>query len=462
MNFSTLSLDRRSAVAPSDVHDMLRRHMLADGFDIVADLRNSSGSFLYDLKTGKRFLDFFTFFASSPIGLNHPDMLTDEFRDRLFHAAVNKPSNSDVYSVEMADFVQTFSRVGIPDYLPHAFFIAGGALAVENALKTAFDWKVQKNFAKGYRTEKGHKVIHFENAFHGRSGYTMTMTNTDPRKVKYFPKFDGWPRIISPAMHFPINDEMIGMVEKNEADAIEQIKQAFLENTDDIAAIIIEPIQGEGGDNHFRFEFMQALRTLADENDALLIFDEVQTGVGLTGRFWAHEYFVQPDILAFGKKMQVCGILAGTRIDEVPDNVFHASSRINSTWGGCLVDMVRSQRYLEIIEREALVRNGREVGKHLLDRINALCAEFPGLVDNPRGRGLFCAMDIATQELRNHMRQQAYDKGLLILGTGIRGLRFRPALNVTRNEIDEGIEILRDVLLELKSTPMTLSQEKRI
>jgi hypothetical protein len=108
-------------------------------------------------------------------------MLNDiEFREELLEAALIHPANADVYTESFAKFVSTFGRVGIPDYLPHAFFISGGALAVENAMKVAMDWKVQKNFQKQFTREKGFKVIHFEQAFHGRSGYTLTVTNTQP------------------------------------------------------------------------------------------------------------------------------------------------------------------------------------------------------------------------------------------------------------------------------------------
>src|SRR5690606_33482055 len=148
---------------------------------------------------------------------------------------------------------------GIPEELPYAFFVSGGALAVENALKVAFDWKVRKNFQKGYRTERGHKALHLEKSFHGRSGYTMSLTNTDPNKVAFFPKFD-WPRIISPHCNGPEDEATI---EERERLAIAQAKLHFQQNPDDIAAIILEPIQGEGGDNHFRPSFLQALRDLA-------------------------------------------------------------------------------------------------------------------------------------------------------------------------------------------------------
>ncbi len=367
-------------ISPDKVHETLDRHLLADGFDLIVDLKNSKGSWIEDARSGKRYLDFFTFFGSSPIGLNHPKMFDPEFLETLTRAAINKPSSSDAYTVEMAEFVETFSRIAIPEYLPHLFLIEGGSLAVENALKTAFDWKVRKNFTRGYTEERGRLVLHFRYAFHGRSGYTLSLTNTDPNKTLYFPKFRHWPRIDSPYLHFPLTPENIARARHDEAASVQQIKEAFINHPNDIAAIIIEPIQAEGGDHHFSAEFMRSLRQLADENEALLIFDEVQTGIGLTGKMWAHQHFVEPDIISFGKKMQVCGILASKRVDEVRDNVFQRPSRLNSTWGGNLVDMLRAKRYLEIIEEEKLVENARMQGEFLLAEVEKLQSEFPTLV----------------------------------------------------------------------------------
>ncbi|HEX9659910.1 MAG TPA: aminotransferase class III-fold pyridoxal phosphate-dependent enzyme, partial [Rhodothermales bacterium] len=174
-------ITEESILSADDVRPTLSKHMLTDGYPFVLDMKNSQGVHLVDAKTGRVFFDFFTFFASSPLGMNHPKMRSDdEFLTRLVEAALNKVSNSDVYTRHLAHCVQTYSRVGIPSYLPKLFFVSGGALAVENALKTAFDWKVRKNFKKGYTTEKGHQVLHFERAFHGRTGYTMSMTNTIP------------------------------------------------------------------------------------------------------------------------------------------------------------------------------------------------------------------------------------------------------------------------------------------
>ncbi len=437
------------AIQPKDVHAVLSKYMLVDGFHVVIDLDKSHGSYLVDARDGKEYIDFYTYFASSALGHNHPRLLTDEFKNKLARAAINKPANSDTYTVEMAEFVETFMKVTAPDYLNRLFLIDGGALAVENALKTAFDWKVRKNFAKGIKEEKGFKILHFKQAFHGRTGYTLTITNTfDPRKTKYFPKFD-WPRIDNPKLTFPVTKEVLEKVIQAEQKAIEQIEKACQENPDDIAALIIEPIQGEGGDNHFRKEFFQKLQELAHKHDFLFIVDEVQTGLGLTGKMWAHQWFgVEPDIICFGKKTQVCGILAGDRIAEVEDNVFKESSRINSTWGGNLTDMVRSTEILRIIEDENLVENARQMGEYLMGLLNEVKDGIGGdFISNIRGMGLFVAFDLPSTEIRDKVLAKTMEDGLLALSSGEKSIRFRPALTVTKEILDKGIGILKESLL---------------
>lgn len=437
-------LDNYAHIKAENVHEVISKYMLADGFDFVLDLRNSHGVYLVDEKTGETYFDFFTFFASSPLGLNHPKLHTEEVKKELLESTINKPSNSDIYTVAMAEFVDTFARVAKPEYMKYLFFISGGALAVENALKVAFDWKVQKNFAKGYKEEKGHKIIHFKEAFHGRSGYTLSLTNTDPTKIKYFPKFD-WPRISNPTIKFPVANNLEEIISM-ENQAVSEILKAIKQNPDDIAAIIIEPVQGEGGDNFFRKEFFIQVREIADENEILLIFDEVQCGFGITGKFWAHEHYVKPDVVAFGKKAQVCGIMVSERIDEVKENCFHKSSRINSTWGSDLSDMVRSKHILRIIDEENLVENSRTAGEHLLNRLKKLQEEFPELITNVRGLGLMCSFDLPSPEFRDSFRSECLKQHLIILGCGQKSIRFRPPLNITLSEIDEGLNLVKKVL----------------
>ncbi len=427
-------------VHPKHVLDTIRKHMLVDGFPIVVDLENSRGARLKDAADGREYLDFFQFFASMPLGFNHPHLVDPEFRDRLATVAVNKPSNSDFYAEQMAEFVEAMDRWAIPAALPNLFLISGGALAVENALKAAFDWKVRRNFAKGAKKETGHKVIHFREAFHGRTGYTMSLTNTDPTKTDYYPKFD-WPRVTSPKIVFPLEDHLDQVIASEEK-AKTEIKNAIAEHGDDIAALIIEPIQGEGGDNHFRVEFLRFLRDVTEENDIIFICDEVQTGVGFTGTFWAYEYAgIIPDIIAFGKKMQVCGILASEKINEV-DSVFKVPSRINSTWGGNLTDMYRAARYLQVIDEENLIENARAVGDYLVSQLHGLRERHPALVSNARGRGLMAAFDLPDGDRRGTFLGKAKENGLLIVGCGERTVRFRPPLNLTRAELDEGIDII--------------------
>ncbi len=430
-------------IVAANVHETLARHMLADGYDMVLDLEKSKGRHFYDARRERWFLDMFSCFATMPVGLNHPKMRDGAFLEKLTRAALANPTNSDIYTIEMAEFVDTFGRLAMPDYLPHLFLVAGGSLGVENALKAAFDWKVRQNFRRGSREEKGHQVLHFREAFHGRSGYTLSLTNTaDPRKYQYFPRFD-WPRLPSPKLRFPVDAAETERVRRAENEALDLAKNAFAERKDDIACVLIEPIQAEGGDNHFRPEFLRALRDLAHENHALLIFDEVQTGMGITGRMWAHQHDdVRPDLLAFGKKTQVCGMMAGPMIDQEPDNVFRVSSRLNSTWGGNLVDMVRCQRYLEIMAEDKLVEHAATVGAHLERGLGKLQAERPELLTNARGRGLMCAIDFPDGAVRDAAADRAFDLGMIILPCGTRSLRFRPPLDVTMGEIDEALDVL--------------------
>ncbi len=443
--------DRRLHIQPAEVHKVLGRHMLADGYDIVMDLKKSKGSWVFDAKRGRAVLDFFTNFASCPIGYNHPRLDTPEFREKLADVALNKPANSDIYTTYFAEFVETFARLAVPPSLSkHMFFIEGGSLGIENAVKTAFDWKIRKNFRKGYQSERGTQIMHLREAFHGRTGYTLSMTNTaDPRKTQYFPKFD-WPRIDNPKIRFPATAESLADAACREKAALEQAKKFLAERKDDIAAFIMEPIQGEGGDNHFRPEFFKAVRQLCDENDILLIFDEVQTGVGLTGKMWGFQLFgVEPDIFCYGKKTQVCGFASNDRIFDIDENVFTVASRINSTWGGNLTDMVRAQRFFEVIDEEKLVENAAKVGAFFLGELQRFADEFPNLVSNVRGRGLMAAFDLPNSDLRDAAIKAMMQNDVMVLASGHQSIRFRPPLNLSTEEAAEGIRRMEKALQQL-------------
>lgn len=433
-------------ILPGQVHDVIGRHLIRDGYDFVLDTDASRGSWLVDAVTGDRFLDMFSMYASAPLGLNHPALTDDEMVARLGRVAVNKPANGDVYTTYLAGFVQTFERVLGDPALPRLFLISGGALAVENALKAAFDWKQQHNEANGRPPERGTQVLHLRGAFHGRSGYTLSLTNTEPVKTARFPKFD-WPRIDTPAVRFPVEDHLDDLQTAEER-SLEQAAAAFEANPHDIACFIAEPILSEGGDHHLRGEYLRAIHELCREHDALFVMDEVQTGGGATGEPWGYQALgLEPDLVAFGKKLQTCGVMAGGRLDEVPDNVFTISSRINSTWGGNLVDMVRATRILEVIEEEDLIARAATVGKHLVGLLHGLRDDHPDLVSNPRGRGLLAAFDLPDQATRDELRRRLErEERVLMLGCGDTGMRFRPALTVSEEELSMAITAIDRVL----------------
>ena len=433
-------------IAATSVHEVLRRHQLVDGYDVVLDLERSHGAWLYDARTESEFLDCFTCFASWPVGYNHPMLQTPEFLAKVRAVATANPANSDLYTREMAGFVEAFATRATPSGFPYHFWVAGGALAVENALKTAFDWKARKLGRTDFGADVNDLVIlHLRDAFHGRSGYTLSLTNTVPDKIGLFPKFD-WPRVHNPTIEFGPDGEVANDIAAEEARACAEIEAAFAQHGDRIAAILLEPLQGEGGDNHFRPEFFRALRDYADSREALLIYDEVQTGFWGSGKPWLWQHHdVAPDIVAFGKKTQVCGIYCSERIDEVADNVFQMSGRINSTFGGNLMDMVRCHRFLDIIEAEGLGENAAVRGAELLAGLRALARETGGF-SNVRGVGSLIAFTLPAAAERDALMASLAAQKVMALKSGSSSIRFRLPLVIAADEIVELLSRVRAAL----------------
>ena len=395
--------------------ETLKKLVLVDGFHIVVDHKNSFGSHIVDLRTGKQYLDCYSQFASQPLGWKHSALI--KAQQEIGHVGQVKMANSDMYSEAYAKFVDKFSAI-TPDF-KYYFFIDGGALGVENALKAAFDWKAKKLKYTHTVDINNLDVFHLTNAFHGRTGYTLSLTNTTPEKTVLFPKFK-WTTV--------------------EPDW-EDIERRM---HDEVAAIIVEPIQGEGGDRHFPPIFFKNLRRIADERDCLLIVDEVQTGMGLTGKMWAYEHFgVVPDMMCFGKKTQVCGFCSTERIDEVRHNVFNTSGRINSTWGGNIVDMVRFRYIVDAIEEHDLIKNAEKIGRHLLWGLRRL-----PVIDNVRGRGLMIAFDLDSSELRDRMVELLQEK-MLVLKCGAKSVRLRPPLTFSEEDANFAVSYIYEAICKL-------------
>ncbi len=421
-------------IDPKHVHETLDRHQLADGMELVLDLEKSRGIWLHDGRSGRDYLDAFTCFASMPLGYNHPGTFEPQFVEEMARAARANPSNSDLYTGEMAAFVDAFASRVTPAEFPHHFWVAGGGLAVENALKTAFDFKARKLGRTSFDEDVNDlAILHFRHAFHGRTGYTLSVTNTLPDKVGLFPKFD-WPRVHNPAIEYDLDGGIANDIEGEEKKACDEIEAAFKKYK--VAGILIEPMQGEGGDNHFRPEFLAKLRRYADEQEALLIYDEVQTGFFGSGKpwFWQHPG-VAPDVVSFGKKTQVCGIYASRRVEEVENHVFKMSSRINSTWGGNLTDMVRCRKYIEIIEQDNLAANITSIGKKVIAGLRDIARES-GAFGNVRGIGSLIAFSFDNPQARADMLKALYENTVIALPCGKVTVRFRLPLIMTEQEAD--------------------------
>ena len=384
------------------------------------DINSSQDSHVW--KDGKLLLDCFGQFGSQALGWNNHDIAehTKQWSEQLLN---QKIANSDVDTDIYKEFRAAFKSI-TPDFKYH-FFIDGGALAVENALKVAFDWKQQKLG----RTDKwampdSLNVVALQNAFHGRSGYTMSLTNTTPDKTARFPQWF-WPKV------------------KAEKSSIEW---AFKQRQN-IAALILEPIQCEGGDIHLDKELLEFARQICDEKDALLIFDEVQTGFGATGKWWCYEHFnVKPDILCFGKKAQVCGIAVNERIEENSSHPFNTAGRINSTWGGNLIDMARSTAIINIVKERNLLKSVEEIGAELIDRLKEIAKTW-GSILNVRGRGLIFAFDLPTTEQRD-IFFSLLNKMVWCLKCGTKSIRFRPALTFNQQDMKKLFNIIEYTIID--------------
>ena len=406
-----------------------KQKYLFDSFPIVWNIQKSQNSFLYDIHTNEEYLDFHGGFGSNPIGWNHPK-LTKHFSSGLWNKHfLNKPANCDFYTPEYIEFIDKFQTTIIPKNYPHLFFIDGGALAVENALKIAMDWKYQKN---GDNNEDL-SIAHFTKAFHGRSGYTMSLTNTEPHKTKNFTKFN-WPRFLpsiktgTPPQNQKVYDEF----------AIGEVEKYFKEHHKSIAGLIIEPIQCEGGDRHFTKYFLQNLQRLCNEHDVLFILDEVQTGFYTTGKTWCFQHYdLEPDLVCFGKKSQQCGVFGGKRLDEIQNHCFNTSGRLGSTWGGNHIDMIRSSKIIDIIKEDNLELNATERGNQWSDEMKMIQSNK---IKNIRNLGLIMSFDCESTEKRNQLLDILKKNKLLALGAGENTIRMRPNLAVSKTDISKCVQ----------------------
>lgn len=374
-------------------------------FDIKIDFKKSHGSYLFDKNSQVEFLDFFGFFSSLPLGYNHRIFKEKEFIDTISRISNIKVANNAIETDERVQFLEKFSKYAGMDF-KYFHFCCTGALAVESALKVAID----------YKKSKRPMVISFKGSFHGINCWGLATDRFFPidLRLETCPEVN-WPKVNN-------IDEIKKFIEKN--------------GNRNVAAILVEPIQCTFGDRYFPLDFFAQLRKLSDENNIPLIFDEIQTGFGVSGRMWYYQHLnIEPDILIFGKKSQAAGIMAKEKFG----NIFKSPARkLKVTFDGELIDMVRCMYILEAYEKYNILNNVQERSAELvagLKEINQL--------KNVRACGLLIAFDFEAQKQRDAFFDRMIDKRFMCNKTVSKTIRLRPNLNLSSNEVQEALERIK-------------------
>ncbi len=375
-------------------------------FNIKIDFEKSHDSYIYDKNTNRYFLDFFGFFSSLPLGYNHQIFKEKKFIDAINRIGNIKVANNAVETDEGIQFFERFSRYTGMHIFKYFHFCCTGALAVESALKVAIDYKKSKKPI----------IISFKGGFHGINCWGLATDRFSPidLRLEACPEVN-WPKV---------ND-------------IDEIKKFIEENgAEDIAAILVEPIQCTFGDRYFPSDFFIQLRKLCDENDICLIFDEIQTGLGVTGKIWYYQHLnIEPDIIVFGKKTQVAGIMVKEQFGATFKSPVR---RLKVTFDGELIDMVRCMYILEAYERYNILENVNERSAQLFFELKKI--EF---IKNLRRQGLLIAFDLPTQDLKDKFAKSCFENQLLVSPASYNCIRLRPNLNVSAEEIQEAVKIIR-------------------
>ncbi|RLN54452.1 hypothetical protein BBJ28_00017410 [Nothophytophthora sp. Chile5] len=411
--------------------------------NFFADYAASRGNYLVDVD-GNRFLDVYGQIASLPVGYNHPAVL-DAMSDRKNLAMLaQRPCLGVFPPADWVDRIQATLLKVAPEGLADVNTLMCGSCSNENAYKAVFMWFQTK--LRGGRPPSAHdletcmthqlpgtpnlSILSFQGGFHGRLFGCLSTTHSKAIHKVDVPAFD-WPVAPFPKLRYP-REVHEATNEAEEARCLEEVERllkhsAEVTSAEDsrIAGMIVEPIQAEGGDNHASPAFFRKLRDLAAKYGVAFIVDEVQTGGGSTGKFWAHEHWElenPPDLVTFSKKLQTGGYFAKEefRLQE--------GYRIFNTWMGDPTKMITLQAVLEVVDRDSLLENVNITGEYLKNGLQEMAVAFPTLVSNVRGQGTYLAMDFPTEAVRNDFVGTMKKLGVASGGCGVKSVRFRPAL----------------------------------
>ncbi len=427
--------------------DELSAYVIATPYPFALDIEKCEGMWLQTVD-GQRLFDWAGYYGSKLIGHNHPGLYEEGYVRRLVVAANNKVANPDFLTQECLEYYRMLFRLG-PESMREGgtmevYAVNSGAEAVENMMKYLVAKFNQKKLVQG-ATPTNRRFLYFDRAFHGRTVFALGVTQTiDPVATKDFHGLTVGGNIKLP---FPAysSDESEETNLANAKRALDQVETALNLMSEEIVGIIVEPIQGAGGHRVAVKEFFQGLSELCERYAVYLAFDEVQTGLGATGKIWALDHFdlpYAPMAVATGKKFGAGVVYMREPLDDI--------GVLDSTWGGTLADMVRVLQEVQIMEKEALVERAAATGEYLSQSLERLVKEFSPVTSNVRGLGLYQGFSLSTTELRNTLIRIAREEhSVLLLGAGNRSIRLRPNLNVTPADVDELMVALKDALLKI-------------
>lgn len=418
----------------------LRGLQNAAAVNFFADYATSRGNYLVDVD-GNRFLDIYGQIASLPVGYNHPRIVAAMADPKNLALLAQRPCLGIFPPDDWVERIENTLLKVAPKGLVDVNTLMCGSCSNENAYKAVFIWYQTKQrggqppSAHDLETSMEHKlpgtpnlsILSFQGGFHGRLLGCLSTTHSKAIHKVDIPAFD-WPVASFPKLRYPLEDHQAAN-EAEEARCLDEVARLLRTNAEQrdsqIAGMVVEPIQAEGGDNHASPSFFRRLRALAAEHGVAFIVDEVQTGGGSTGKFWAHEHWElenPPDVVTFSKKLQTGGYFAKEELRLAE------GFRIFNTWMGDPTKMIALQAFLETVESDNLLENTAITGKFLKDGLHDLATKFPSLISNVRGQGTYLAMDLPTEAVRNDFVGVLKTLGVASGGCGTNSIRFRPSL----------------------------------